>query len=86
MSALPLAEQRRCSHSAASELHFSTAFPGLAQDPNHTLASECFGVALEQVMPQSDRCLGWGGRLDFDKIPIPGNTSLWPPVRVPSNV
>lgn len=44
----------RC-HSAASELNLSTAFPGLAQDPNHTWASECFGIALEQVMSR----VGW---------------------------
>lgn len=57
-------EQPRC-HSASPELNRSTAFPGLAQDPNYTRASACFGVALRQVKPQRDRCLGWGGRVDF---------------------
>lgn len=57
-------EQPRC-HSASLELNRSTAFPGLAQDPNYTRASACFGVALRQVKPQRDRCLGWGGRVDF---------------------
>lgn len=47
---------KRC-HRAA-ESNPSTAFPGLAQGPNHTWASGCLGKALRQVIPQSDKMSG----------------------------
>lgn len=72
-------EQTRC-HSAASELNLSIAFPGLAQNPNHTQGSECFGVALEQVMSR----VGWQVRLS-QLIMRDLDTNPWEHKNVASN-